>query len=450
MVEAAGVVADEVEAARVPRVDPAAAAGRDGVSGHPLHDRRADDRGEAGERAAGPELAAHRRDVGDDGGVDEVERARRQQPAALPLGVVAGHGGVDEHHVAARPQPTARVGDGEVARDRRVHHEHVVLARDGAAPVVGAVADQGRAVDRHVPVEGEDGPTRPVRGAAVDVGADHRHVAVLVGVEGTAVAVGGVAVDLRAHDEDVAGRPDGAAGPVDQVVAEDRVVDLDTPAARVEPAAVVVGQVAGDPGAVDGDPPHGEDPAARLLGQVLEHHDASQHHLAARRQRGAGAVRPAAGEGDPPDVEVAGAVLAQQPLLEAGLLQHVVVAVEHQRVRRLADRVADPAVAQQDVGAQVDAPAQGVGPGGAELLLGPHHVLPDGRLRHRRGRRLRWSRRTRCQHGRDPRRVVRPARQSARAGHDRRHEDQGGRHEGATWRAVVHHLVLPWPSVLPA
>ena len=161
----------------------------------------------------------------------------------------------------------AGVGDREVPRDVGVHDEDVRLAGDRPAAVVGAVADQGRAEDRDVAVEGEDRAARTVRVAAVDERVDDRDVAVLVGVERAAVAVGGVAVDLGPHHQDVAGGADRAARPVDEVVAQHRVVDLHATAARVDAAAVVVGQVAVDVAAVRGDAAHREHPATRLLGR---------------------------------------------------------------------------------------------------------------------------------------------------------------------------------------
>ena len=225
------------------------------------------------------------------------------EPATLALGVVVGHRRVDQHQVAARPDAAAGVRDGEVAGDGRVHDQHVGLAGDRAAAVVGPVAVQGRVVDGHVAVQREDRAARPVGVAAVDERVDHRHVAVLVGVQRAAVAVGGVAVDERADHEDVAGRADRAARPVDQVGAEHRVVDLDAAAPGVDAAAVVVGQVAVDVAAACRDPAHREDAAARLLRQVLLDHAVGQQDLPARGQRRPGPVGATAGQGDVADVE---------------------------------------------------------------------------------------------------------------------------------------------------
>ena len=58
--------------------------------------------------------------------------------------------------------PAAGVRDGQVAGDGRVHDQHVGLAGDRAAAVVGPVADQRGVEHGDVAVEREDRAAGPV------------------------------------------------------------------------------------------------------------------------------------------------------------------------------------------------------------------------------------------------------------------------------------------------
>jgi hypothetical protein len=87
-------------------------------------------------------------------------------------------------------------------------------------------------------------------------------------------------------------------------------------------------------------------------------------------------VAAAAGERHVLELDEAGAVLAQQPLLEAPLPQRVPAAVERDRAGRLPDRVAAAARAQHHVPRHPDRGEPRVGPGRPQLALGPDRDGP--------------------------------------------------------------------------
>ena len=261
------------------------------------------------------------------------------------------------------------MGDGGVPRDGRVDDGHVRLARDRTAAVVGAIRVERGSDHRDVAVEGEDGTARAVRGAAVEGGVDDGHVAVLVRVDRSPIAVGRVPVDVGPDHDHVAGRSDRTAGSVDEVAAQNGVDDPDAAAAGVDRAAVVVREVARQDRADHRRPPHREDAAPGLLGEVLRDLRVDDRDLSPRRHRGPRTVAAPAGQPDVAEAHEAGPVLPQNPALETGLPDHVPVAVQLDRPLGLADRVAATAAVQRDVGGQLDPRCPRVGPGGPQLAL---------------------------------------------------------------------------------
>ena len=221
----------------------------------------------------------------------------------------------------------------------------------------------------HIAIEREDRAPRPIGGVPVDGRIDDRHIAVLVGVERAAVTVGRVAVHVGSHDQDVAGRADRSSGAVDEVVAEDGVVDLDAPAAGVDGSAVVPCEVAREDRPDDRHASLREDRPAGLLGQVLHHHRVHHDDLAAGGDRRSRAVVAATGQGDVLHHEEPGRVLPEDALLEARLPDGEPVPVEHERPKRFPDRAAGLARAHEDVGGELDRCLQRVGPRFAEFSL---------------------------------------------------------------------------------
>jgi hypothetical protein len=295
---------------------------------------------------------------------------RGKQPAPDPLGRVPGDRGIRDVEVVARPDAPAHVRDSRVPSDRRADDRHIRLARDRAAAIVGAIAVEGRVDDRHVALEREDRASGAVGGVAVNGRVDDRDVPVLVGVEGSPVTVGRVPVDVGVDDENVARGADCAAGAVDEVGAQDRVVDLDPAAAGVHATAVVVREIARDDRVLDRGAPHREDRPSGLLGQVLGDERVANDDLASSRNRCAGPIVPTTGQGDVLEDQESGPVLTQTALLEAGLAQRVAVAVDPHRPGRLADRPPRLAGLKEDVGGELDRRFPSIGPRGAELGLG--------------------------------------------------------------------------------
>ena len=290
-------------------------------------------------------------------------------PPPWPFGVVVADGRVDEVGVAASPDPPTDVGDGGVPRDRRVHDEHVGLAGDGSPAIVRAIPVQRRTHHGHVAVEREDRAPGPICGVPVDGRIDHRHIAVLVGVERASVTIGRVAVHVGSHDQDVAGRADRSSGAVNEVVAEDGVVDLHSPAAGVDSSPVVPCEVAREDRPDDRHASLREDRPAGLLGQVLHHHRVHHDDLATGGDRRSRAVVAATGQGDVLHHEEPGRVLPEDALLEARLADGESVPVEHERPKRFPDRAAGLARAHEDVGGELDRCLQRVGPRFAEFSL---------------------------------------------------------------------------------
>jgi hypothetical protein len=105
-----------------------------------------------------------------------------------------------------------------------------------------------------------------------------------------------------------------------------------------------------------------EDPAPRLLGEILHHRCVLEDDFSPGRYRRTGSVGAAPCERDVPKDEEAGAVLPQQPALEAGLPELVPFAVERQRPGRLPDRLAAPTGPEGDVLLKLDRLRHGVLP----------------------------------------------------------------------------------------